>query len=237
MCTVTYIPLGGDSFIFSSNRDESPARSPQNLTTDHSRGYPLVFPRDTAAGGTWIAVNPGGRLVCILNGAFEKHQHRPPYKRSRGLMALDFFDYPSAESFALEYGFDGMEPFTLVTWDNGKLWEIRWDEATLHSRQLDQTQHHIWSSATLYPGPVRAKREGWFRAWLEGRTDFSLEAIHQLHRNGGEGDPHNDFVMNRQIVRTVSITHILRAPEKVEMIYHDLLREQVRVASDLGFVV
>ena len=104
MCTVTYIP-NKDGFILTSNRDENAARSPKNITRIDQNGTELVFPRDTTAGGTWIAVSETNRMVCVLNGAFDKHKHRPPYRRSRGLLVLDFFNFPNAESFFEEVDF------------------------------------------------------------------------------------------------------------------------------------
>lgn len=232
MCTVTFIPQGPESFTLSSNRDETPHRSPGSLTRLQESGHTLIFPRDTSAGGTWIAAQNDSRIACLLNGAFEKHSHRPPYKRSRGLMVLDLFTYPGADAFARDYDFDGMEPFTLVLIDHDRLFELRWDEKTTHFKELNASDFHIWSSATLYAEPVREKRTEWFRNWLQGRSDFSLEAIHSLHRTGGEGDPWNDYIMNRNgIVQTVSITHIVKQSGSLEFIYHDLLRQTSHVQS------
>ncbi|MCB9285659.1 MAG: NRDE family protein [Lewinellaceae bacterium] len=232
MCTVTYIPQGPESFILSSNRDETPARSPERLTRQEEGDHLLIFPRDTSAGGTWIAAETDDRVVCLLNGAFEKHHHRPPYKRSRGIMVLDFFNYPSVSDFAKNYDFDGMEPFTLVLPEKGRLFELRWDEKLVHLRELDARDFHIWSSATLYPGPIREKRVQWFEDWLQNRSDFSLDAIHDLHLHGGEGDSWNDYVMNRNgIVQTVSISHIVKTPNTLDFIYHDLLRGAMRRES------
>lgn len=229
MCTVTYIPQPGGHFILTSNRDENAARSPQHLTRLVQDGTTLAFPRDTSAGGTWIAVSADDRVVCLLNGAFEKHQHHPPYKRSRGLMVLDFFSYPSAPVFFEKYDFGGMEPFTLLMVDNGSLYELRWDEKQTHPRELDSLGHHIWSSSTLYPKEIREIREGWFAQWLEGRDNFSLEAIQQFHRTGGAGDAWNGFIMNRDNrVQTVSITNIVKNESTIDLIYNDLLRGNVK---------
>jgi uncharacterized protein with NRDE domain len=226
MCTVTYIPKGPGDYILTSNRDENWKRSPQQLTQKEVNGQQLTFPRDTAAGGTWIVCSSQDRMVCLLNGAFEKHSHRPPYRRSRGLMVLDHFDFPDAKSFFSTYEFEGMEPFTMIIYDRGQLWEARWDEQRLHTQQLDENSTHIWSSSTLYPPPIRTKRVQWFEDWKKGRTDFSLEAIYHLHRHGGEGDPENDYVMNRDgKVQTVSITQVVKMEEDHRMIYHDLLRD------------
>jgi len=229
MCTVTYIPQPGGHFILTSNRDENAARSPQNLTRSDETGARMIFPRDTAAGGTWIAASEDNRVACLLNGAFEKHQHRPPYRRSRGAMTLDFFTFPTAVSFFEKYDFEGMEPFTLIIVDDGTPYELRWDEKKAHLRQLRPEGKYLWSSSTLYPGEAGKMRDGWFRDWLHGREDFSLAAIQQFHRNGGKGDTWNGFIMNRNgQVQTVSITNVVKKKEGIEMIYDDLLRGEVK---------
>ncbi|MCB0547926.1 MAG: NRDE family protein [Phaeodactylibacter sp.] len=229
MCTVTYIPLEGGNYLLTSNRDEAPARSPQNITRQRIAGQELAFPRDEAAGGTWIAISSANRLACILNGAFEKHDRNPPYRRSRGLMALDFFEYPSAEEFLKHYTFEGMEPFTMLVLERGRLLELRWDEQRTHILWPDPRELHIWSSSPLYPKEVRYKREQWFAEWREGKRHFSREDALDFHCNAGEGDPWNDVVMNRGgIVRTVSITSIVKEDTFIDMQYHDLLNGQMK---------
>lgn len=229
MCTVTYIPQPKHGFILSSNRDETAARSPQNLTTIEQDGLQLLFPRDTAAGGTWIAVANDGRVGCVLNGAFIKHKHKPPYRRSRGLMVLDYFTCLDAEDFEAHYDFEGMEPFTFIIVDRKGLFELRWDEQDTHFRRLDPEGCHIWSSATLYPDEVQAMRRRWFMDWLENREDFSLEAIQHFHHHGGEKDLWNGFVMNRnQIVQTVSVSHVVKSTDQIQLIYNDLIRAAVK---------
>ncbi|HMQ62211.1 MAG TPA: NRDE family protein [Flavilitoribacter sp.] len=232
MCTVTFLPRENGNFVLTSNRDEAPKRSPQSLSTTFRSGQELLFPKDTRAGGTWIAASSDNRLVCVLNGAFEKHAHQPPYRRSRGLMALDFFDYANPADFAREYHWEGIEPFTLIVWDRGQLWEIRWDEKKLHQLELKADQPHIWSSATLYPAPIQAKRREWFAGWLKGRTDFPKDAVLDFHRNTGDGDPWNDLVMDRNgKVCTVSITCVEKTRKTFAMDYADLVHDSASLAE------
>lgn len=232
MCTVTYLPAGPNRFFLTSNRDEQASRSPEYLSSSEMGGKRLVFPRDTAAGGTWIAMSSSNQLICILNGAYEKHEHTPPYRRSRGLMALDFFDYSSLKDFMSHFSFEGIEPFTMIVCENGELNEIRWDESTLHHHQLDPQGCYLWSSATLYDITARSKRQQWFLQWLQNNRHFASENIFQFHTSAGEGDPWNDVMMNRNgLVQTVSITQVVREENSMRMQYHDLIRNCVKLGK------
>lgn len=232
MCTVTYISQPGGHFVLTSNRDENAARSPQHLDREEVGGATLIFPRDTAAGGTWIVASDTNRVACLLNGAFEKHKHQPPYKHSRGLMVLDFFSFATAEDFVEKYDFEGLEPFTFIIVDRGQPYELRWDEEQLHIKRLDPQGYYLWSSATLYPGEVGKMRQQWFQDWLEGRQDFSPAAILDFHRSGGQGDDWNGFIMNRDgRVQTVSITQVVKNDAGISLTYNDLLRSKILVGS------
>jgi uncharacterized protein with NRDE domain len=228
MCTVTYIPKPDGSYILTSNRDEAPHRSPQNLEQVQKDALELIFPRDTAKGGTWIGVSNRRQVVCLLNGAFEKHRHQPPYRRSRGLMVLDFFTYPDARKFAGTYEFQGMEPFTFIVLDREEFWEIRWDGGSLHRKMLDPGNPHIWASATLYDSEAQEKRQNWFKEFLQEQPQPDAPAILDFHQNTGDGDPWNDLIMNRDNrVRTVSISQILAQEASIDFRYEDLLRKAV----------
>lgn len=234
MCTVTYIPRGENSFTLTSNRDENAARSPQNISQIEQNGIQLAFPRDTMAGGTWIAVSNNGKVVCLLNGAFDYHKHQPPYKRSRGIMVLDYFTFDKAETFFETYDFEGMEPFTMIIFDQSRLFEFRWDETRKKISPLDLNEKYIWSSSTLYDKEVKTKREKWFEDWLTQRTDFNNPAILDFHKTAGDGDPRNDVIMNRDgLVQTVSITQISKSPSEIELSYYDLLNQQQKQAKIL----
>jgi hypothetical protein len=168
--------------------------------------------------------------LCLLNGAFTNHVQRPPYRRSRGLVLLDFFDYGTSTKFISGYDFEGIEPFTLLvlqSQDTLSLVEIRWDGASINLLPKDATKPHIWSSATLYSSPVRLQREQWFDDFLTTQAEQPAVDILHFHRFSGDDDSQNALCMQRgNDFQTVSITSI-KASDMGEqvMTYYDLVRE------------
>ena len=87
MCTVTYIPTK-NGFCFTSNRDEKASRETIQPTIYINNRKELIFPKDKVAVGTWIATNGSNKITCLLNGAFEGHEKKGPYRKSRGLILI-----------------------------------------------------------------------------------------------------------------------------------------------------
>jgi len=228
MCTVTYYPLAADHFLFATNRDDAPCRAAQKVIRKRiSNGKTLVYPRDTGANGTWIAVSDTNQLVCILNGGRIKHRHEPPYRLSRGIMALDFFNFWTVDAFVANYDFSGIEPFTMVVYDKGRLVAIYWDEATLEVQELDPTVRQLWSSSTLYPPAQQSKRRRWFFDWAMLTNSPTRKDLLAFHQTGGNGDPENDLVMNRgNVVRTTSITSIEKSPKAFQLHFSKVMSEE-----------
>jgi hypothetical protein len=224
MCTVTFLP-SPSGFILTHNRDEAPSRSPHHISREKtSGGDTLLFPRDTKAGGAWVAAAKSGKTACLLNGAFLKHHHSPPYRRSRGLLLLDFFEWERADDFFQTYDLGGIEPFTFLFFQKHEIVELRWDGSQRFLKNLPPDQPHFWCSATLYPPEMQARREQVFRNWLAKTVSHQPSAVSRLHLTGSVGDPENDFVMNRGgRVRTVSITQVVGNDAFLQMRYFDLL--------------
>ena len=224
MCTVSFVPVEGERFIFTSNRDEAPKRNASELVQLERNGKQILFPKDTGANGTWIAISNENQLVCILNGAFKKHKRKLPYRLSRGIMALEFFDFQDHRAFLSEFDFVNIEPFTMIIFDDGTLLEFRWDGEKKYVKNLDTSDKHIWSSCTLYPDEWVAKRKVWFREWASKIEQPTREDVLDFHKNAGEGNPEYDTVMNRSdIVRTISITSITQNDSSMNMRYEDIL--------------
>lgn len=235
MCTVTYIPIK-DVVFLTSNRDEkhwrSDARTPEVYEKTSGR---MLFPKDGDAGGTWIAAHQNGNAAVFLNGGFVAHTPAPPYRKSRGLILLDLLDHVTPFNCFLAINLNGIEPFTAVLRDNGHLFECRWDGQHKHHKELNAAKPHIWSSCTLYNTETIAKRNSWFDEWVKLNPSPTQEEILHFHQFTGDGDMHNDLLMNRDgKVFTVSITSIVLTENEVTMDYLDVKNNQ-RTSGQLKF--
>jgi len=225
MCTVTYLPLGNNDFILTSNRDEQPTRktiSPKEYVEDD---VVLKYPKDELAGGTWIGLSSKKRLVCLLNGGFESYEREASYKMSRGIIVKAMLKSNDFESYIHDFDFIGIEPFTivLVDWNvDLKSYELVWDGKQKHFTALKQ-EPRIWSSSTLYTKEEKELRNGWFANWLENRQEVNQEEILKFHNNSELGTLENSPKMKRWYVETVSVTSVKKELESVEMNYHSLV--------------
>ncbi|HBI40074.1 MAG TPA: hypothetical protein DDY16_03915 [Tenacibaculum sp.] len=130
MCTVTFLPLGDNDFILTSNRDEMPARKTLEPRTYRENGVKLVYPKDQVAGGTWLGVSEKHRLVCLLNGGFKNHQRTSFYKISRGVIVKHLLASNDVIGEIKRISFEEVEPFTIVLleWSKVlKIYELVWD--------------------------------------------------------------------------------------------------------------
>ncbi|MBW4360649.1 NRDE family protein [Flavobacterium taihuense] len=226
MCTVSYVQSNGITII-TSNRDEKilrePAVEPVNYLVKNRN---IIFPKDQKAGGTWYAVNEEGTVLVLLNGASEKHKPKLTYKKSRGLIVLDII---ASNSPILEWNIidlSGIEPFTLVLFQEKKLYQLRWNEISKETILLDATQNHIWSSSTLYSEQLRQKRAKWFSSFLEINPEVTFKKIFHFHRYTEEQNQEHGLVINRSdILKTLSITQTVIEKNKVEILYNDLITE------------
>jgi uncharacterized protein with NRDE domain len=224
MCTVTYLPKNNGDYILTSSRDEKVMRPSALMPQEYFiSGKKIIFPKDPTAGGSWIAYAEN-RTACLLNGGFEKHTSAPPYKRSRGLVLLDYFSYSDVKAFTTNYNFNGIEPFTLIIIQSNGLFELRWNEHIITILELDSDTPYIWSSVTLYTEEIILKRKNWFQIWLSRNYNYDLKTIRHFHRHAGDGDVENSIQMNRaNFMKTVSITSIEKKPASIHMVHEDLI--------------
>lgn len=222
MCTVSFVH-SHNKIILTSNRDEQierPSLEPKCYLVGNKNVY---FPKDPKAGGTWFAVAENANAIVLLNGASEKHEWNPPYRRSRGLIVLDLVsaDSPIAEWDAIDL--DGIEPFTIVLYEQQKLYQLRWNGSEKEAKPLDETKNYIWSSTTLYPKNIRDNRAAWFEKFLDTKPDVNETEMFNFHRYTEEGNKESGLVIDRNFLKTLSITQTVIEQNKVNFLHHDLL--------------
>lgn len=222
MCTVSIVPTI-NGLILTSSRDEQkerPTLAPQYYLRGTRR---LWYPKDMQSGGTWLAFEEEtGRIACLLNGAFDAHVRASSYRKSRGQILLESFDYDDSTVLLDCLDLDGIEPFTLLLLNSfeGAIRELRWDGDQKHFIELDMKEPKIWSSATLYSVTESRERERWFREWLKANP---AERILEFHQGSHGSDPMYDIRMVRSGgLQTVSISQIRIKGAEVTLSYQEI---------------
>ncbi len=234
MCTVSYLPTPG-GFVLGSSRDESPTRGPVSFPFLAGETPQVLYPRDDAGGGTWITASETGWCLCLLNGAFVKHHHAPPYKKSRGLIVREAAASDDPVEALRREPLNEIEPFTLVLAraDVPELWELRWDGQARHWAVLDPLSPHVWASATLYDERMVAERKRWFHAFIDEKAPRDWDQLRAFHLEGGAQAPAEERVrMKRPGVESVSVTGVTSTGREFVMDYQDFLsgeRSEARV--------
>ena len=227
MCTVSFVNANG-KIIITSNRDEKTLRpnaiEPKNYLINNKK---IIFPKDKKAGGTWFAVNEHSTILVLLNGAYEKHILKESYLKSRGLIVLELISSKTALAAWQSIDLENIEPFTLVLFENKKLYQLQWDEIEKSTLELDTDQSHIWSSSTLYSKEIREKRANWFYTFLDTKPEVNAEELFNFHRYTEEENTEHGLVINRNnTLKTLSITQAVIEKNKVEIHYNDLIAER-----------
>ncbi|QBZ97637.1 NRDE family protein [Flavobacterium sangjuense] len=227
MCTVSFVNANG-KIIITSNRDEKTLRpnsiEPKNYLINNKK---IIFPKDQKAGGTWFAIDEHATILVLLNGADERHILKESYRKSRGLIVLELISSESVIAAWKNIDLENIEPFTLVLFQNQKLYQLRWNETEKSTLELDTNQSHIWSSSTLYSKEIREKRANWFYTFLDAKPEVDDEELFNFHRYTEEENTEHGLVINRNgTLKTLSITQTIIEKNKVAIHYNDLIAEQ-----------
>jgi uncharacterized protein with NRDE domain len=232
MCTVSFVSQNGRTII-TSNRDEKTVRAaaiePKNYVVNNKN---IIFPKDKKAGGTWFAVAESGTILVLLNGAAETHfdenYSQKIYRKSRGLIVLEIISNDSAIDFWHEIDLQNIEPFTLILFENNQLFQLRWNEIEKENVKLDTKKQHIWSSSTLYLPEIRAERQAWFYEFLEDKNEITNTQLLGFHKNKETKNQENGLIINRNnTTKTLSITQAIVEKNKVIILHHDLIANEI----------
>lgn len=225
MCTVSFISTK-KGVILTSNRDEHISRGIALYPEFYQlNGKILAYPKDSKAGGTWFISNEKGDAGVLLNGAFEKHIPLPPYRKSRGLVLPELFQYDSAFETLKAYDLTGIENFTIILWEQQQLREIKWDGTKLFVQLHNPKQAHIWSSVTLYSEKMITERHGWFNNWLLSDKIIMQPDILDFHSNTSANNKEYGLRISRDNeISTSSITSISLENQKATFYHKDLIQ-------------
>jgi hypothetical protein len=213
--------------IITSNRDEHIKRENAVAPVVYNvQDKKIIFPKDARAGGTWFAAADNGTVAVLLNGAFKKHIAKPPYRKSRGLILLEIIGSDRPVLFFNELNLDNIEPFTVVLYQAGQLYELRWDGTGKHQRQPAISTDYIWSSSTLYSDEIIEQRNHLFQQFIQAPELITAARVQDFHA-GNNGDDENGFIINRSTgMKTFSITQAVVNYDAVNFLHTDLLQQK-----------
>lgn len=235
MCTVSFY-CDDEHVIVTSNRDEHINRPlalpPSKIVL---KNHTAFCPIDPQHQGTWFVVNHLGNVFVLLNGAEHKHTSQPPYKKSRGLILLEIADSLNCLDFWQETDLDQIEPFTVVAYCNKKLIQLRWDGFEKTKIELDTSQPHIWSSATLYqPEIIKHRRELFFQFLEDHTLALSPSDLLNFHMNTNKDDLQNGLIINRDnMMLTKNITQCVLEKSTFTLNHRDLILNEQTTLSDI----
>ena len=227
MCSVSFVPLE-DGFLLTSNRDEKSYRPTIEPKIYFENGVELLYPKDEKAGGTWIVAKEDGTCIVLLNGAFENHQKKDDYIKSRGIVLKEIITAEDPKFYFSEMNLKQVEPFTLIIFHNTQLMEVKWDGVEKHIIPKLIKQPHFWSSATLYNQSQQHIRNQWFEDFCNVKSRLTIDNILSFHSNTQSENTEFGLVINREDkTQTVSITQLVLKNNKIEMTYIDRIKNRI----------
>lgn len=218
MCTVSWQTaesLENGELLLYFNRDEKRKRAagagPELLL---EKGTQYISPSDPERGGTWIAANEHGCLVCLLNDYSVSFDQEGSFK-SRGVLVRELAQFHSFEEVRCYLTSDmslPYPPFTLLFWDGKCMNQWHWNTHELTSKKNVQPP---FTSSSWDTARVEKERSILFKEWVTdgGR---SLEAYH-THEISGNAE--SSVCMSRELTQTVSLTSVFISRGKVQMYY------------------
>ena len=117
---------------------------------------------------------------------------------------------------------DGIEPYTLIIFDDGNLFQLVWDGAEKHRMLLENDKPYLWSSATLYDSSAQQIRKDLFQNWIAMSPPITKLTVLNFLKSFENKEI--GFLMNRNdSVQTLSYSFIeLLNDKEAVMSYYDL---------------
>ena len=177
MCTATWWQPADGGLRFYFNRDERRSRGPASPPGyRRAEGVRYVAPRDSDAGGTWIAANECGLVVALLNGYVEESRGEQPPAPQAGWISRGHLvdalaasvDLPSLLGRVEALDLHRFRSFVLLSFAPGQLGRrCAWLDGTLRIEALEATAMPISSSSFDTVRVLDCRRRRW-AAFREG---------------------------------------------------------------------
>ena len=222
MCTLSW-QIRNNSLTVVFNRDElfsrPDAHPPGEETIDGTR---VLAPRDPEGGGTWIAANEHGLLVCLMNYYHAPFRAQPGVRyQSRGLLVRTVSthsDLHALRSMLADMDLHTYRPFHLVVFP-GVFAPIEWQWDG--SRLVEVVgAPHVLTSTGLFPRLVTKLRTRQFRkATSNFLNELTDEQQLQLHRLRRPWPAAISVAMRMKDRGTVSLMQVKVTPDEVAMSY------------------
>lgn len=225
MCTVTYIPLKENEFALTSNRDEKSFRNATELILKQIEFHQMIYPEDPLAKGSWIGISEMGISICLLNGAFQKHERKSFYQKSRGIILIELLQSIHYKNSLDKFDLREIEPFTMIIVDQSqnknKLIEFIWDGNKKYIQELNSENPYLWSSVTLY-----SKEEIEFKKKLFNekiKYIFDKADIFTFHHSSNNRLKRDSKEL---LPITISTTQIIGNPDELVIQHVDLINSK-----------
>lgn len=218
MCTVSWQvaeQLDAGELLLYFNRDEMRQRArgdtPEVFVKD---GVSYLSPTDPERGGTWIAANEQGCLVCLLNDYSVAFDSKAQWE-SRGMLVRALAAFTKIDQIRQYFNQKGKlnyPPFTLLFWDGFQMNQWHWDTQSL---ECSENVSAPFTSSSWQTARVEAGRKGLYEKWV-GEENRSLASY---HKHVIPDDAESSVCMARELTQTVSLTSVLISPDNVQMRY------------------
>jgi hypothetical protein len=111
---------------------------------------------------------------------------------------------------------------------------MKWDEVQKYSCNLDVTEHHIWSSATLYSRAQTEIKKQWFYNFINETHTLNENKILNFHQKTQSQNKEYGLLINRNNgLKTVSVTQISIQNNAIVMKYVDV--ENTEIFENIRF--
>ncbi len=221
MCTMSIICPRNKQLRIAFNRDELLTRPPGSPPTRLSLGgRESLFPVDSRAGGTWIAVNDAGLAMAVLN--LNQARSQPGNAiLSRGKlipMLLHATGTDEVMQSLQAISLTDFDPFRLIVFYESSVTEFQFDGSVSFTLNYSAAEPLMFTSSGLGDDRVERPRRMLFNEIIT-RYGATPKAQTLFHNHVWHDRPHISVRMSRENARTVSQTVIEIDPDRAVMTY------------------